>query len=132
MTGEQARRRSAAHSDELPQESIVQQQFRDEVDVNTIVRRFGLTGQVPAMQGPGVYGDFTGITDYESALARIEETRERFMELPPEVREQFNNNPGELARYVEGSTEEDWKRRFGAPVEIKSESEGSGSQEGGA
>lgn len=80
--------------------SITQQQFRDEVDVNTIVKRFGM-GQVPPPSAAGVYGDFTGITDYASAVEKIEAARAGFMALPPEVRERFGNDP---ARFLsEGS-----------------------------
>lgn len=78
--------------------SLVQQQFGAEVDINNIVRRFGLTGDVPFAGPQGVYGDFSGITDYESALAKIEGANDRFMKLPAEVRDKFENNPGTLIR----------------------------------
>lgn len=81
-------------------ESLVQQQFRDEVDINTIVKRFGLTGQAPSSGLEGVYGDFEGITDYASAVAAIEKARESFMVVPPEVREKFDNDPGKLLEFV--------------------------------
>lgn len=77
--------------------SPAQQQFKDEVDINTIVRRFG-TGQVPPPRGGGVYGDFTGITDFESARERVERATADFMRLAPEVRERFGNDPGRFLR----------------------------------
>lgn len=82
------------------QDSLVQQHFRDEVDINTIVRRFGMTREMPSGIAGGVYGDFTGITDYESARATIERAREGFMILPPDVRERFGNDPSNLVRAV--------------------------------
>lgn len=78
--------------------TVVQQHFQDEVDVNTIVRRFGLTREMPAGVAGGVYGDFTDISDYDSALARIRRADEGFMTLPPEVRERFGNDPSLLVR----------------------------------
>lgn len=89
-------------------ETLTQQQFADESDVNTIVRRFGLTGnQLVTAAASGVYGDFTSIEDYESAVSRITAMQERFMALPPEFRDRFNNDPGELVRYAASVRSED-------------------------
>jgi len=79
-------------------ETLVQQQFVHECDVNTIVRRFGI-GSLPARAG-GVYGDFTGIVDYESAFAAIESANARFMELPAEARQKFGNDPARFLEYA--------------------------------
>lgn len=81
-------------------ETMVQQHLKNEVDVNTIVRRFASTGEMPFAAREGVYGDFTGITDYESARARVEQADSSFMLLPAEVRERFQNSPAELLRYM--------------------------------
>lgn len=78
------------------QVSLVQQHFRDEVDINTIVRRFGLTAELPAGVAGGVFGDFTDIQDYDDAMARIRRADEGFMKLPPDVRERFDNDPAKL------------------------------------
>lgn len=83
-------------------ESIVQQQFATEVDINTIVRRFGVTGERPSGDLSGVYGDFTGVNDYESAVAAVERARKGFMALPADVRERFANDPGRLIEYAHG------------------------------
>lgn len=79
-------------------ESLVQQHFGNDVDINTIVRRFGLTRQMPSGVSGGVYGDFTGIVDYESAVAAIKRAEDGFLALPAEVRERFGNDPGEVIR----------------------------------
>jgi len=76
----------------------VQQSFGPDVDVNTIMRRNGITGSLPFAEHTGVYGDFTGIEDYDSALERVNGAQERFMRLPAAVREKFNNDPGVLIR----------------------------------
>jgi len=92
--------------------SKVQQHLMDSVDVNTIVRRFATTGDAPMTRREGFYGDFSGVTDYESALDRVSEARKAFMTLPAEVRERFNNDPGELlARLHELEREEEVRER---------------------
>lgn len=88
-------------------ESYTQQHFRDEVDINVIMRRFGVNQQIPQFMSNGVYGDFTGIEDYEGALERIERAQAGFMKLPAEVREQFSNDPGELIKLAQRVTEDE-------------------------
>lgn len=92
--------------------SLVQQHFKDEVDVNTIVRRFGITAGMPFGPDGGMYGDFTGIVDYESAVALIKDTESRFMRIPAELREKFNNNPGMLVRFAQDSSAEEFEAFF--------------------
>lgn len=83
--------------------SPVQQHEVGKVDINTIVRRFMTQGApMPLTRREGVFGDFSGVHDFDSALARVEEARAEFMKLPPETREYFHNSPGEfLARLDE-------------------------------
>lgn len=96
--------------------NIVQQSFKNDADVNTIVRRFGL-GQVSRPRLDGVYGDFTGIHDYQSALARIEQVRESFMSLDPEIRAEFDNDPGKFAAFAQNAeSEDDLREALGLPA----------------
>lgn len=91
----EAERRAGRPVLETGDVSKVQQQFRDEVDVNTVVRRFGITGGPigrPDVAALAMEGDFTGVSDFESALDRIERVSRNFMSLPPEVRERFGND----------------------------------------
>lgn len=83
-------------------ETIVQQHFADEVDINTIVRRFGIGPSTPLGASAGVYGDFTGVSDYESALNTVRRAEQGFMTLPADVRERFDNDPGKLIEFAEG------------------------------
>lgn len=94
---------------------LVQQQFAQEVDINEIVHRFGITGATPFGGAQGVYGDFTGITDYESALAKIKDADARFMKLPAEVRDRFANDPAMLIRAANELPVDEFARRFELP-----------------
>lgn len=100
-------------------ETLVQQHFVQEQDINTIVARFGVTGALPlGPDGPAVYGDFSGITDYDSALETIERAEASFMSLPAEVRDRFKNNPANLINWAnEARDEEEFMTRFAVKTE---------------
>lgn len=94
-------------------ETFTQQSLATETDVNVIMRRFGATGGSPVMNPGGMYGDFTGITDFESALGRVDAARAAFMQLAPEVRERFENNPALLLDYAQGMSPEELAKDLG-------------------
>lgn len=98
-------------------ETLVQQHFAEEVDINTIVRRFGLTGQLPQFSAEGIYGDFTGVTDYGSAVEMVRRTEAAFEALPAEVREKFRNDPAELVRFASSVSEDEFVRATSPVVE---------------
>lgn len=77
-----------------PEPTLAQQHSAQECDINYIVERFGVTGQLPPQTGPApTYGDFTGILDYRDALHAVMAADEAFMALPAKVRERFDNDP---------------------------------------
>jgi len=104
-----------AHSDahsSTPSEgagvSQTQQHLRDELDINRILARFEVTGAVPLTANKAMYGDFTGIEDWQSAVEKVEKVQEDFMKFPPEVREHFGNSPGGLIEYARSHTYADY------------------------
>lgn len=102
-------------------ETRVQQHFAEEVDINTIMRRYGVTRELPLGPATGIYGDFTGIADYADAVERVRGAQERFMALPADVRERFDNDPANLIAAAESMPEAEFTEMFsGAPaVEIQ-------------
>lgn len=81
-------------------EGKTQQQFKEECDINEIVRRFGLTGSVPETFSMPVSGDFTAVTDFQSAMNAVRAAQEGFMQLPGELRARFANDPGSLLEFL--------------------------------
>lgn len=94
---DQASAESALHCLEP---SLAQQNSKDECDINEIVRRFGVTGVLPQNMNPPQYGDFTEITDYQSALHAVRDAESRFMDMPADLRARFQNDPGELINFL--------------------------------
>lgn len=81
-----------ATGEETP--SLTKQSFRDECDINTIVQRFGLTGELPTGVRMPTYGDFEDLPDYHQAMNAIRAADEAFYAMPADVRARFNNSPG--------------------------------------
>lgn len=77
-----------------------QQQFREETDINTIVKNFGLTGEMPENVKVPHYGDYSSVVDYKTAVDMVLAAEESFMELPAQVRARFNNDPQALMEFV--------------------------------
>ena len=85
--------------------SLTQQSHAEDADINTIVRRFGLTGQLPNIPVPPTYQDFQDVMDYQQAQNKIAEANASFYLLPAPLRAQFNNDPGTWLREVDAATE---------------------------
>lgn len=76
-----------------------QQSFAEEVDINTIVRRFNLTGEIPAGIRMPEYGDYTGISDFKTAMDALAIANEAFDAMPASVRSRFHNSPAEFVDF---------------------------------
>lgn len=81
-------------------ESQTQQHFKEDADINTIVRRFGLTGQVPENYRAPLLGDFSDVMDFQTAMNAVANASAQFMQLPPELRARFNNDPNALVYFM--------------------------------
>lgn len=80
--------------------SLAQQHFKDETDINNILRQFNITGQLPTALLSPRYGDFTGIVDYQSALNAVIAAEDGFMSLPADTRAKFGNDPEQLIQFL--------------------------------
>lgn len=89
------------------------QSFKDETDINVMMRRFGQTGQLLQSAQEPFYGDFSVIGDYQSALNAVLEAEASFAQLPPKVRERFRNDPGELVAFIQDPANEAEARNLG-------------------
>lgn len=77
-----------------------QQHFKNDVNINQIIKKAMKSRGLPPAINPGYYGDFTSYTDYQNALDRIQNANDRFMEIPAEIRKRFDNNPGRFAAFL--------------------------------
>jgi len=109
-----------------------QQHFKDETDINNILRQFNITGQLPTKPMSPRYGDFTGIGDYHAALNQVIAAEGEFMTLPAQLRARFDNDPQELIEFLNNPENKDEAVKLGlvknteasAPMESTSEKAG--------
>lgn len=80
-------------------ESKAVQSQKEESDINTIVKRFGLTGKLPDGIRMPQYGDFTNISDYQSALNSVLQAQASFDAMPAAIRNRFHNDAGEFVEF---------------------------------
>lgn len=78
-----------------------QQHFKEESDINTIVRRFGVTGQMPVAPRMPSYGDYDNVTDFKTAMDAWARAREDFDALPAQIRKRFDHDPQKLLEFVQ-------------------------------
>lgn len=81
-------------------ETKTQQQFKDEVDINTIVDRFMAAGELPPQLQFPTEQDFTETFDFQTSMNVIVKARESFMELPAKARARFDNDPQKFMEFI--------------------------------
>lgn len=84
------------------QESLTQQSFTADSDLNVIVKRMGIRdGEMPPpVSDPRYYGDLTDVPDLRRCLDIGRNAVDRFMALPADLRSRFHNDPAILHRFV--------------------------------
>lgn len=98
-------------------ESMTKQSFVDECDINTIMRRYEATGAFPdhinQRAGRGVFGDFSDVADFQTALHTVMAAEEMFSELPARVRDRFGNDPEQLIKFLQDDANRDEAIKLG-------------------
>lgn len=92
---------------------ITRQEFKLEADINTIVNRFGLTGQIALR--PPVFGERDFDIDLHTGFIAIEEAQRGFLALPRELRAKYRNPQGLLNAVHDGSFKTDLEELASRP-----------------
>lgn len=84
-----------------PEPSRTKQSFRDECDINNVMKKFERTGILPEMikQNPQ-YGDFSDVESFQEAQNIVIHANEQFMALDAHIRKRFDNNPAKFLEFV--------------------------------
>lgn len=94
-------------------ESLALQSAEEESNINTIVRRFGITGELPSDLKMPQSGDFTNLPDFHTAMNIVRRTQEEFLKVPADVRARFGNDPQAFMAFVEDDANREEAKRLG-------------------
>lgn len=86
---------------EFPEVSRTHQSFKDECDINTIVKQAISTGRLPDLikENPS-YGDFSSPLSYHDAMNVVAMANEQFAALPSHTRARFENDPEKFLAFT--------------------------------
>lgn len=93
--------------------TLTKQSFAEECDINTIVKRFGITGELPQNVRMPTYMDYEGIFDFHSAMNAIAKAHESFGAMPAEIRARFNNDPGQFVDFCSDANNLEEAKKLG-------------------
>ena len=93
--------------------SKTKQSFAEECDINNIVERFGLTGELPSGIDSGQFATFESSISYHEAMNSVVQAREAFMQMPAHVRARFGNDPGAFVDFVQDDANRGEAERLG-------------------
>ena len=98
-------------------ESLTQQCFKDEADINVIVGRYtaetAFVDPLTQSQVQASFGDFTTIPDFHAAQNILALANEAFDALPAELRKRFNNDPAEVLYFLNDESNREEAIRLG-------------------
>lgn len=103
-----------AYHETMPSLTIQSQAL--DTDINEILRRVGLGAPMPQNLKLPEYGDYTGITDFRSALEAVQRAETEFMTLPAQIRATFQNDPQAFLEYVQQPANLDQLRTWGLAI----------------
>lgn len=116
-------REGALAATECKDESLTQQQFAEDCDLNVLAFRFGLVGKPLPVEAldPSYYGDVSDVPDLRAALDLVNDAKNRFMDLPAKLRERFDNQPSKLWSFVNDPDNADEAVRLGLLAKFQDE-----------
>lgn len=104
---------SGLFSSENNEPSLTQQSDAAESDINIIMKQYGQSGMFPQVTTAPSYGDFSGVTDYRSALELVQRADQAFQEVPASTRKLFNNDPASYLEFVQNPENKDKIKELG-------------------
>lgn len=83
-----------------PEGGRTKQSFKDDADINVLVKRWLGGVPIPQPDTPGLYGDFSTIGTFQEAQNMMGDAVDHFMMLPAAVRAEFGNDPGQMMNFM--------------------------------
>jgi len=81
-------------------DNLTHQEFKDETDINFLLERFNVTGQLTVAARAPQYGDFSSSMDFHEAMNQVVAAKSAFADLPAKIRNRFHNDPAEMIDFL--------------------------------
>lgn len=81
--------------------SLADQSQRDEVDINTVIARFGITGHLPENAQLPMYAEFDRVYDRHSVMNEVIDAQTMYNQMPEAVRHLCGKNFRDFLQFVE-------------------------------
>ncbi len=82
--------------------SMTQQNFKDETDINLILAKYAKSGLIDHINKyGGHYAEMPAEQDFHAAMNLVTNAQTMFAELPSEIRNMFDNDPGQFLDFVD-------------------------------
>lgn len=95
-------------------ETMTQQSFKKECDVNYILRKYQKTGLIDHVNTyNGDYSDVSSVPSYQQALEIVQDANTMFASLPSSIRKEFSNDPEKFLNFVSDEKNSDRMRLMG-------------------
>lgn len=109
----------------LASEDRTQQSFRDECDINFLMKRYEKTGILPTgRESVPQFGDVTGM-DFMASMQQVAEVSGAFSMLDARTRARFENDPSRMLDFLADPANMDEAVKLGLVAKPKGESDGS-------
>jgi len=79
--------------------SLTDQSGAKDADINVMMERMGVTGQIPMLDKVPLNYDFDKVIDFRTAMEAVVTAREMFMNVPAKLRQRFNDDPQEFVDF---------------------------------
>lgn len=96
-------------------EGLTQQHFKDECDVNLILKKYMQTGVLDHQSAAEPwYGDVSDIpSDLASSYEQLARAEAAFMSLPSDIRKALDNDPSKLESWIQDENNRPLAEKFG-------------------
>lgn len=98
---------------ECKDESLTQQSFAKDADLNVIAKRFGINEIPVGPLDPALFRDTSNDPDLRTILEHRHAAREAFAALPAKLQKRFHYNPAELWNFVTDPENAEESERLG-------------------
>lgn len=96
-----------------PEDTMTDQSQKEDADINTLIRRFGLSGEMPVLQRLPIQADYVASMTYKESLDALKAADAQFMELPADLRARFDHDPGKFVAFCSDEKNRDEIKRLG-------------------